>query len=85
MDPETFDGLEAGRFSFVHVDVDLYQPTIDCCHFFYPRLVPGGMMVFDDYGFPACRGEKDAADEYFSDKAEKPFVLPTGQGIVIKS
>ena len=83
--PATFQGLEQKRFSFVHVDVDLYQPTIDICNFFYPRLVPGGVMLFDDYGFPSCRGEKDAADEFFADKAERPFVLSTGQGILIKA
>jgi O-methyltransferase len=83
--PQTFQGLEHNRFSFVHIDVDFYQPAIDCCDFFYPRLVPGGVIVFDDYGFPSCRGEKDAADEFFADKPEKAFVLPTGQGIVIKS
>jgi O-methyltransferase len=83
--PETFQGLEPCRFSYVHVDVDLYQPTMDCCRFFYPRLVPGGVVVFDDYGFPSCRGEKDAADEFFADKPEKPFTLPTGQAVLIKS
>jgi hypothetical protein len=41
-------------------------------------------MVFDDYGFPACRGEKDAVDEFFSTRSEKPICLPTGQAIVIK-
>ena len=42
-------------------------------------------MIFDDYGFPACRGEKDAVDEFFADKPEKPITLPTGQALVIKT
>ena len=37
--PETFQGLETGRYAFVHSDVDLYQSTLDCCKYFYPRLV----------------------------------------------
>jgi O-methyltransferase len=83
--PDTFAGLEKKRYAFAHIDVDLYQPTIDCCKYFYSRLVPGGVMVFDDYGFPACRGEKDAVDEFFADKLEVPIVLPTGQALAIKT
>jgi O-methyltransferase len=83
--PQTFQGLEHNQFSFVHINCDFYQPTIDCCEFFYPRLVSGGVIVFDDYGFPSCRGEKDAADEFFADKPDRPFVLSTGQGILIKA
>src|SRR5262245_10402180 len=76
--------LENNRYSFVHVDVDLYQSTLDCCEYFYTRLVPGGIMLFDEYGFPSARGEKDAVDEFFSDKPESPIALPTGQGMVLK-
>ena len=83
--PDTFKGLESGKFSFVHVDVDLYQPALDSCEFFYPRLSEGGIMVFDDYGFPACRGEKVAVDKYFKDKDDEVISLPTGQGLVMKT
>ena len=82
--PQTFAGLEDNRYAFVHVDVDLYQSTLDCCNYFYPRLVSGGVLVFDDYGFAAARGEKDAVDEFFADKPECPIALPTGQAIVLK-
>jgi O-methyltransferase len=83
--PDTFAALPEKRYAFVSVDVDLYQPALDCCAYFYPRLTPGGVMVFDDYGFPACRGEKDAVDEYFSEKQDSPIVLPTGQALIVKT
>ncbi len=82
--PETFDGLEDRRFSFVHIDVDLYQSTLSCLEFFYPRLVDGAVMVFDDYGFPGARGEKEAVDEFFADRPEIPMALPTGQAVVTR-
>jgi O-methyltransferase len=82
--PETFHGLESNRYAFAHLDVDLYQSTMDCCDYFYPRLAPGGVLVFDEYAFAAARGEKDAVDEFFADKPEKPITLPTGQAIVLK-
>jgi O-methyltransferase len=82
--PQTFAGLEGERIAFAHVDVDIYQSIMDCCGFIYPRLVPGGIMVFDDYGFPTCPGARAAVDEFFADKGEVPLVLPTGQAVVFK-
>lgn len=82
--PETFIGLEGGRIAFAHVDVDIFQSVMDCCTFIYPRLSPGGIMVFDDYGFPTCPGARAAVDAFFADKGEVPLVLPTGQAIVFR-
>jgi O-methyltransferase len=83
--PASFSGLEYLRFSFAHVDVDIYDPALACCDFIYPRLVAGGVMVFDDYGYPACRGERNAVDKFFADKSEPVITLPSGQGLVIKT
>jgi O-methyltransferase len=83
--PESFSGLEDDSISFAHVDVDLYASVLACCRFIYPRLIKGGFIVFDDYGFPTCPGARKAVDEYFGDTASYPLVLPTGQAIVFKS
>lgn len=53
--PKTFETVKDRIFAFVHVDVDLYQTTFDCCNFFYERLVSGGVMICDDYGFPSYK------------------------------
>ncbi len=82
--PETFRGLEDQRFAFAHIDVDLYMSVRDCCDFIYPRLNPGGAMVFDDYGFASCPGARRAVDEFFRERPEQVIVLATGQAIVWK-
>jgi len=83
--PETFSQLDVNTFSFVHVDVDLYQTVKDCCDFFYNRLVTGGVLLFDDYGFRKYEfAAKKAVDEFFMNKSEVPIVLPTGQCLIIK-
>jgi O-methyltransferase len=82
--PESFTGLEAGQIALAHVDVDLYRSVWDCCCFIYPSLTPGGFLVFDDYGWPTCLGARKAVDSFFSDKPERPLVLPTGQAIVVR-
>ena len=52
------------EFSMVHVDCDIYTSVRDCCEFFWPRLVSGGMMVFDDPGYPSCPGAAKAFREF---------------------
>jgi O-methyltransferase len=82
--PESFKGLEESLYAFVHIDVDIYQSNWDCCEYFYPRMVDGGVMLFDEYAFAAARGEKEAVDRFFADKSESPMTLPTGQAVVLK-
>jgi hypothetical protein len=72
------------RFSFVHLDVDIYQSTLDGLKFFYPRLSPGGMLVSHDYRFLQCKGVRKAFDEFFSDKPESVLELWDTQALVIK-
>jgi O-methyltransferase len=80
--PETFKSMEDSRIAFAHIDVDLYRSVADCCTFVMPRLVRGGFVVFDDYGFPSCPGARQAVDEFFVGRPEQPLVLPTGQAVV---
>jgi O-methyltransferase len=79
--PETFNDLP-DAVSFAHIDVDLYQPLLDCCQYLYPRMPNGAFMVFDDYGFPSCPGARQAVDEFFADKPERPLPLVSGSAIV---
>ncbi len=82
--PERFEEVQDRQFRFIHIDVDLYQPTYDSIAFFYPRLVKGGMMVLDDYGFTNCPGAFRAVQDYQKIEPVQIIHLPTGQGIIIK-
>ena len=83
--PQTFEGVSDSRYCFVHVDVDLYQSVLDCCEFFYERLVPRGVMCFDDYGAERYReAAMKAVDGFFADKPDEPMSLRTGQCLVFK-
>src|SRR5262252_3376049 len=44
------------RIALCHVDVDVYESASHIVDWVVPRLVPGGILVFDDYGFPSCPG-----------------------------
>lgn len=72
------------EFAFVHIDVDVYQSTKDCIHFFYELLAQGGIMFFDDYGVSSCRGAKLAIDEFCQQNQEHVLYFETGQAAIIK-
>lgn len=82
--PERFHEVDDRTFSFVHVDVDLEQPTIDSVRFFYERLAPGGILLCDDYGFASCPAVAPAIDAFLADKPEKIIALSGGGGFFIK-
>jgi hypothetical protein len=83
--PDRFPEVSDLTFSFVHIDVDLYQPTRDSFAFFYPRLAENGIMAFDDYGSPQFPGAKLAIDEVLQQLGHPRFVpLPSGQAFLIK-
>lgn len=56
------------RICLLHVDCDLYQPTKTALELLWPRVVTGGVVLFDDYGIRPWEGETTAADEYFQNK-----------------
>jgi hypothetical protein len=82
--PERFSEVEDRNFSFVHIDVDLYQPTLDSIAFFYSRMNKGGIIACDDYGLTSCPGATKAIDEFLADKPEKMIQNSCGGGFMVK-
>lgn len=82
--PERFNEVEDCRFCFVHIDVDLYEPTRASIDFFYPRMTPGGLIVCDDYNFTSCPGATQAIDDALAGRPEKMLGLSGGGGFMIK-
>lgn len=72
---ETLPELSERRFSFVHLDCDLYDSYKTCLEFFYPRLTPGGIILFDEYNSRTWPGCNKAVDEFFAGKREKPIEI----------
>jgi O-methyltransferase len=61
---------EDRRFCFVHLDCDLYDSYKICLNFFYERMVPGGIILFDEYNDPPWPGCNLAVDQFLMDKPE---------------
>lgn len=60
---ETAGSLEDIEFKMCHIDVDVYQSAKDIFNWVWPRLIVGGIVVFDDYGFAACEGITSLVNE----------------------
>ena len=56
------------RISLLHFDCDLYKPTKVGLEYLLPLVVPGGVVIFDEYGTRPWEGESAAFDEYFEGK-----------------
>lgn len=50
--------------AFAHIDCDQYDATLSACQEFWPRMVPGGVMLFDD--FNCTDGACTAVHEFFA-------------------
>jgi O-methyltransferase len=81
--PDTTGPVEHRRFSFVHLDVDLKSSTRACLEFFYPRLLPGGVLLTHDYSY--LDGVREAFAEFFATRPERPMELPTSQAMLVKA
>lgn len=55
--------VETASFKFCHIDTDTYQSAKDSFDFVWSRMVTGGWVVFDDYGFWGCEGVTEAVNE----------------------
>lgn len=90
--PNTTKGMGGKKFSLVHIDVDIYESTKVGLEYFWDKMVPGGMIVLDDFDCSGVRFPQvqHAVKDFFNEiKPGKPFhecVIQTTnmQGLLIK-
>jgi hypothetical protein len=82
---DTLPRFPASSLSLIHLDCDLYESYRIALYHLWPKLLPGGVVVFDEFADPAWPGARKAIDELFQDKIEKPRTLAFGQGYVRKT
>jgi hypothetical protein len=83
--PEFVKNNPGLRISLLHFDCDLYEPTITGLRHLVPLIVPGGIVVFDEYAITAWAGETAAVEEYFGkDRRIEKFSWTTLPGGFIR-
>lgn len=79
--PLSFQGLPERQYRFVHVDVDLYDPTLAALDYFYPRMLPGGLIVSDDYSWP---GARRALEEFCETEGANLTITAHDQAVIVR-
>lgn len=82
--PQSFEQGLPERIAFAQIDLNAAEPELACLERIYDRIVPGGILVLDDYGFARYRGSHDAEHRFFAARGDSVLELPTGQGLFIK-
>ena len=67
------------QISLLRLDTDWYESTKIELEILYPRLVKGGVLILDDYGY--WKGAKKAADDYFHSIGMDPHFEPIESGV----
>lgn len=83
--PQAFESLPEQKWSFVHIDVDLYEPTLASLEYFYPRMVTGGIILNDDYQSPFFPGGEKSWDDFCERNGLSFVALDSGQAVLIKA
>jgi hypothetical protein len=82
--PASLSECPAERVAYLSIDLNTAAPEIAAAEFFWDKIVPGGIVVLDDYGFPLHDPQRLAFDDFAQRKGTRVLALPTGQGMMIK-
>lgn len=81
--PATAEDIAAHAFCFAHFDGDTHASCRDFLSFFWPRMTPGGILVFDDWRWHQCKGVERAVMEHHARTGAWPFHSADGQCVLI--
>lgn len=71
------------KIAFLHLDMNSRDAEIAALDILFERLVPGGVLVLDDYGWLPYRQQFVAERRWFADRGVPVLELATGQALVI--
>lgn len=81
---DTYRFVEHERFRFCHIDVDTYDSARDILNGIWDRMVQGGIVVYDDYGFPRCEGIRGHVEEQRGKKDRLVLYNLNGHAVMVK-
>lgn len=72
------------KIAFMHLDLNNADAEIGALEVLFDRIVPGGILILDDYGWIGYRDQLVAEKAWFKARGYEVLEMPTGQGMVIK-
>jgi len=72
------------KVAFLSIDMNCMEPEIEAINYFWPKLVPGAIVILDDYEWPQHEEQRNAFKQFAKENNTQILPLPTGQGLLIK-
>lgn len=82
--PAVLQSVAPEKIAFMHLDMNSAAAEVGALEMLWDRMVPGALLVLDDYGWEGYRAQKLAEDAWLGARGFHVIELPTGQGMVIK-
>lgn len=82
--PDVLETVAFGAVAFLHLDMNCAMPEKAAFEFFWDRLSPGAVVLFDDYSYYGCDHQRDTIDAMVRARDIEILSLPTGQGLIVK-
>jgi hypothetical protein len=82
--PDVLHEIAPERIAFLHLDLNSPRAETGALEVLLDRVSPGGIIIFDDYGWKHFQNHKEATDRYMAERGQVIMELPTGQGLMIK-
>ena len=76
--------VENEEFRFCHIDVDVYQSAKDIFDWIWDKMIPGGIIVSDDFGFRECEGVTKYVEEQMMIRDRLVIHNLNGHAIILK-
>jgi len=82
--PNSLNQVEIPHVCYLSLDMNCTVPEIEAAGFFWEKLVPGGMILLDDYAYSGYEEQNRAFNTFAAEKCTEILSLPTGQGLILK-
>ena len=76
--------IEDRSIRLCHIDVDVYESAKDAVEWIWPRMVKGGILVYDDFGFIDTPGITKFVEQQRSRRDSLTIYNLNGHAITIK-
>lgn len=82
--PETLHQVNTSGVAYLHLDMNCSPPEVAAMNHFWDLLVPGAIILLDDYAYQGHEVQKQELDAFAHDQDVMIASLPTGQGLLVK-
>ena len=82
--PDTLHKVKSKTVCYLSIDMNCVEPEIAAANYFWDKMVSGGILLLDDYGWPGHEEQKKGFDDFALQKGVMILFLPTGQGLIFK-